>query len=549
MVKITTEKNSLIIKAPYAYLSRIKGLPSRRWNPTRRAWITPATPNLAKAIVDEFADEVDGDAGFCALLEQADAQAAAQRLKKDDALDQPPIRKTSAWNHQLQAYHFAMNMPAVLLDMGMGTGKTKVCVDLINNRKHKRILVGCPKRVLTGNVWGREIAKHSPVPIRVFSAGKGSCAKRAKDIEKFLLDCLKLGEPAVVVINHEAVWRDGMADTLLNASFDLVIVDESHRIKSPSGKISRFYARLGERVPYRVCLTGTPTPHSPLDVYGQYRFLDKGIFGTSFLRFRARYAVMGGFNGKQVMGYQNGAELKNKVDMIAYHVGRDVLDLPEAVHIYRNVTLDKHTRRIYEQMEKEMVADIEAGVVVASNALSRLMRLQQIASGYLPYDDYDDTGRVKQRTERVGSEKRDELADVLEDLAPREPVVVFARFTHDLNEIRDAVEKSGRVYVELSGRRDDYNAWRNGDGDVLGVQIKAGGEGIDFTRAHYCVYYSLGFSLGDYEQSLARVHRPGQKEDVVYIHIVAEKTVDQKIYDALTKRRKVLDEIFGDYAK
>ena len=101
--------------------------------------------------------------------------------------------------------------------------------------------------------------------------------------------------------------------------------------------------------------------------------------------------------------------------------------------------------------------------------------------------------------------------------------------------------------MELSGRENNLEAWQQGGADILGVQIQAGGVGISLVRARYCIYYSVGFSLGDYEQSLARVHRPGQNQSVIYYHLVAGGTVDEKVYDALQKRRKVIDEIFGFY--
>lgn len=542
MVRVITEKGALRLRTEYADVQRVKQVPGRRWNATRREWMAPATPHVAGAVAEIFApDELDADAGFYALLEQVAEQQAAQQHKTAEGLPQPKIRKTDAWRHQLQAYHFAANMPAVLLDMGMGTGKSKVTIDLIVNKGWRRVLIACPKSVL--NVWRDEVAKHADADsLRIWNGTKGTCSQRAAEIERFLIDCQKLNRAAIVVVNHEAAWREDMEQTLFGADFDAVIIDESHRIKSPSGKASRFFSRLGDKVPNKLCLTGTPTPHSPLDIYAQYRFLDKGIFGTSFAMFRARYAVMGGFGGKQVMGYQNAEELRQRVDSIAYHVGREVLDLPESVHNTRVVELTPRTMRAYMQMEKEMVVQIEQGEITANNALAKLLRLQQITSGYLPMENGESTVQV-------GTEKRDALADIFEDLPQREPIVVFARFRHDLDNIRSAAEDSGRTYAELSGRANDLELWQQGGADVIGVQIQAGGVGISLVRARYCVYYSVGFSLGDYEQSLARVHRPGQKQSVIYYHLIASGTVDEKVYAALQKRRDVIDEIFQNIKK
>lgn len=75
------------------------------------------------------------------------------------------------------------------------------------------------------------------------------------------------------------------------------------------------------------------------------------------------------------------------------------------------------------------------------------------------------------------------------------------------------------------------------------MQIQSGGAGVDFTRSRYCIYYSLGFSLGDYDQSLARIHRPGQQREVTYYHLIAKDTVDEQVYAALDARRDVVTSI------
>ena len=98
----------------------------------------------------------------------------------------------------------------------------------------------------------------------------------------------------------------------------------------------------------------------------------------------------------------------------------------------------------------------------------------------------------------------------------------------------------------MSGEVKDLDEARfPADKDVLAVQLQAGGVGIDLTRASIGVYYSMGFSLGDYQQSLARLHRPGQKYNVTFYHLVATSTVDQQVYKALQNRRAVVEEILG----
>jgi hypothetical protein len=103
----------------------------------------------------------------------------------------------------------------------------------------------------------------------------------------------------------------------------------------------------------------------------------------------------------------------------------------------------------------------------------------------------------------------------------------------------------GRGYSEVSGREKTLAAWQAGDTTILGVQIQSGGTGLDLFKACYCAYYSLGFSLGEYEQSLARLHRPGQTRCVRYYHLVAKGTVDEAVYAALRERRNVVEAVLS----
>jgi SNF2 family DNA or RNA helicase len=244
---------------------------------------------------------------------------------------------------------------------------------------------------------------------------------------------------------------------------------------------------------------------------------------------------MGGFNRMMVVAYQREAELRDLFYSRAYRVeSGDVLDLPDTLTVNLKCDLGREGRRLYDEMADQFVADVEGGQVTAGNALSRLLRLQQITSGYGRRDDGTDV--------EVDTAKGKVLEDLLTDIG-KEPVVVFCRFRHDLDVAHRAAAKAGLPSYEVSGRRKDLADWTGG---VLAVQIQAGGLGLDLTLARYAIYYSLGFSLGDYNQSMARLHRPGQSRPVEYIHILASDTVDETVMDALARREAVIDHILEE---
>ena len=437
-------------------------------------------------------------------------------------------------------------------------GKSKVAVDLIVNRHHKKTLIVCPKAVIA--VWPREFEKHTDQPFIICACDKGSVEQKTEQAKQALAQSDATGVPVIVVINYESVWREpfgpsygknnkiGNLGFAMGANFDLVVCDEHHRLKSPGGTASKFMAKLGQRVPYRLALSGTPFAHSALDIYAQYRFLDPNIFGWSYNRFKLRYAVMNPYIPHKVDGFQNLDELHNKFYSIAIrYEKKDVLDLPPVIHETRYCQLETTARKLYNELNTNLIAGVEGGIITAANALSKLLRLQQITGGHLPIEitsNNDDDGTTEMR--EVSTAKRDLLEDALDDIALDEPVVVFARFHADLDVIAAVAKKLGRAHCELSGRKHQYEDWREGKYNLIAVQVASGSVGIDLTRAAYCLYYSLGFSLGDFDQSLARTDRPGQTRSVTYIHLLCEKTVDEKVYASLREHRDVINSIIND---
>ena len=533
-----------------------KSVPSARWNRELRAWEYPATPAAAAAITKHVQSEyIHPD--ILAMANTIIEAAAAKQMSDEELPDHPS--GTSSWTHQKRAFQFAKNLPAVGLFMDMGSGKTKVAVDLITNRGHKRTLVVCPKSAMV-DVWARQVPVHSHISIDVAILNGSTAGKKVEQAEAALARAEEAGRPTILVVNYESVWREPLKSFLKRAGLDCMVLDESHRIKSPGSRVSLYCAELGKRVPYRMALTGTPAHNSPLDVYAQYRFLDPGVFGTNFNAFRNRYAVMGGYGGYQVIAYRISPtlpdgqpnpyyspkldrEFQERMYSIAFRVRTgDVLDLPPEMDEERRFNLSDSTRKTYAKLYRNMVADVGSGKVTITNALTRLLRLQQITSGFLPVEgDKDNAINLQQ----IDTGKQRLLADLLEDLPAHEPLVVFFRFIHDADAIRQEAEVAGRRYYELSGRINQLEDWKTERPDdlsagVIAVQIRAGGAGVDLTRACYCVYYSLGFSLGDYDQSRRRINRPGQTRPVRFYHLIANGTVDEKVYAALKAKTDVV---------
>ena len=562
------DPSRLAIFAPFQFKDGIKALPGARPHytgdkPNQRFayWHVPATPQTVLAIRALFKGlTARGDQFFKRLVAEAVASEEAQSLKHMAGGDVPPVPGAlkPAWVHQARAYHFAERQRAVMLAMQMGSGKSAVVVwRVANMERGSRVLIVCPRAVV--RVWPKQFSLHTNQPVLVTALDKGSVEKK--------LQAAKLGHSAtyldgrthVVVINYESLWRDPFADWALKQEWDLVVLDESHKIKSPGGKASMYCAQLSRSAKSRMCLTGTPMPHSPLDVYSQYRFLDPGVFDTNFARFRAEFAIMGDYGNHQNLDWRDLGVLKERMYRIAFRVEtRDVLDLPPATHVQRWAELGPKARSIYTKLEKDFIAYLEGKkateeeleglepstepqerrAVGGNHVLTRLLRLTKIDNGFAR----DDTGQIHQ----VDTGKMDVLEDQLDNLPAEEPVLIFCRFSPDIEAVHKVAAKLGRASLELSGHRNDLAEWQDGKAPILAVQIQAGGAGIDLTRAAYVFYYSIGFNYGDYDQSLARAVRPGQTRPVTIVHIDTEGTVDEKIATVLSTRAALIAAVMAE---
>ena len=448
--------------------------------------------------------------------------------------------ETTPWPHQVKAVSLATNLSSYLLALDMGTGKTLCALALLaqwtDAMTSGRVLIVCPKSVI--DVWPMEFDKHMTPAVRKrfhitalnqrTVAGKVAAAANAEKLAGIHRMV------SVHIINYDAIWRPEFAKWLKDKTMDVVILDEGHRVKSHDGRASRFVGELADRTRKRLVLTGTPMPHSPLDIYGQYRFLDKSAFGTVFGDFKSRYAVLGGFEMREVVAFKNELDMNRRIEAISYRVKKsDVLTLPPVVHVERPVEMCAAAKAIYKNMEKNLYAQVGSGEVTAANALVKILRLLQITSGTVETDDGIQTV--------VDDSKIKGFCDLVEDLPATEPVVIFSRFTRDIDLVRTALAGMGRTCAVLDGRINQLSEWQAGEYDDIVIQIRSGGAGVDLTRSAYAVYYTPTHSLGDHDQSLARLDRHGQIRSVTYFYLISKGTIDEKVYAALQNKRDVVE--------
>ena len=416
--------------------------------------------------------------------------------------------------------------------------------------KVKKVLIVAPTSVCA--VWPKEFNDYADFKytVKVLLGDKKSRIKALDDLDKFPFEALK-----VAVINYESTWREDIFDRLLAYDADLIIADESQRIKTHDAAQSKAMHQLGDKARYKLILSGTPVQNEAVDIFSQYRFLDPTIFGMNFYAFRGRYCVMGGFNRKQIVQYRDLDALIKKEHSIAYRVTKEeALDLPEQTFENRYITLSKKERNIYDKLRRDSFAELDGGgTITATTVLTRLLRLQQFTGGFLVEDD-------AARPQLVSRGKLDALADILQDyvVEGKKKLVIFARFIPEVMEIiklaNDIAGKHGMKTVAIYGdikkelRGDIVQQFQTDPATMVFVgQIDTAGTGITLTAADTCVYYSENFNYATYEQSLSRIHRIGQRHPCTYIHLVAEKTVDELILKSLAAKEDLAKTIVDDW--
>ena len=478
-----------------------------------------------------------------------------------DLLKPAPIRAPySLYEHQKKAFNIALALRNTALLMDMGTGKTISIVMVAGRRfldgKIKRLLVIAPTSVCA--VWKSEFEKFGDFPMRV-GLLLGDRAQRMRTL-RWLEAPAVSGTPEqlrVAVINYESTWRlrdeRSKRDYLMEYNADMVVCDESQRIKSPSAKQSKACWALGAAATFRAILTGTPIQKDTRDLWSQYRFLDPLVFPISYGDFERRYAIMGGFEGRQYIGARNMNELTQKAHSIAYRVAKEeCLDLPPKTFEEVPVPLDDHSMRLYKQLARQSIAELEQCDVTANHVLVRMLRLQQLTGGFLMGDD----GVNRQ----INTVKLDALADIVDSLCLGEgkKLIIFTRFIAEMDAIQERVEAMLKTCgcdlvrvdgaVKASQRGDIVKQFQtNPRCRVFLGEIDACAEGLTLTAAQTVVYYSVNWNYAKYQQSADRIHRIGQTGTCTYLHLIAPGTIDAKIMRALKSKESLAKSVVDNW--
>jgi SNF2 family DNA or RNA helicase len=469
--------------------------------------------------------------------------------------------KTVPYAHQITALEKSWDKENYAYFMEMGTGKSKVLIDnmsmLYDHGHINGVLILAPKGVYRN--WQRqEIPTHLPNHIEDFTV---AWTPTPNKVEKEMLESI-IKDPKdltldIFLMNIEALHTTKgarFAERFLNGHRGMIVIDESTTIKNPKAIRTKNALKLSTLAKYRRILTGSPVTRDPIDLFSQCEFLDPAILGhASYYSFKNRYTVqvrtnVGTHVFNKVVGYKNLGELSGLLDPYSYRVLKeDCLDLPEKIYTKRQVDLTAEQKKAYKEMKDYALTLFEDGsVLTASTVMTQLLRLHQISCGHLIMEDGE--------TKIFKNNRITELMDILEEVDGK--VIIWANYRQDIRTIYNNIAKKygpdtvATYYGDTPDgeRQDIVQRFQDPKSPLryfVGNQQTAG-YGLTLTAASTVVYYSNNYDLEKRIQSEDRAHRIGQKSNVTYIDLIAEKTVDERIVKALRNKINIASKVLGE---
>jgi len=499
---IEYEKNAY--RLPGAWSHRARSAPERTYQPALRSWHLPDTSANRRFL----------KSGFLA----AEFTPAAREAVTNEPQIRPegacfPVRVEGALPHQQEGLDLAYGLPCFAFFHEMGSGKSRTLLELFREYfAEDRITeawVICPNSIIDN--WHEQIGIWTPElkdRVKVYGVLSLSVGRLPKEL---------------IARAHDKL---------------AVAVDESQRIKNSRAKRTGVVQEIGKKVLHRYIATGTEITKGVEDLYAQFQFLDPNILGfKSFYSFRNRYCIMGGFDNKQIVGYQNLPELLKAIAPYTHKV-RDPVELPPMGHEDRKVPLSLEQKRLLHDLKEKMSMEMAETKITVDNALAYYTRAAQILGGFFPLGE----GRVQYLAENP---KLDELIELVE--ATDKKIVIFTRYIPEAWLIEHKLAKYGivRLGSDIKDRQAVINQFQHGEPRLFVSTYSMGSIGFTLTKGKILAKYSGTFNYEDEVQSEKRIHRIGQDEATMCVRLLADCKLDRHIKDIAQQKKTMADFVGG----
>ena len=433
--------------------------------------------------------------------------------------------------YQDEAADFLYERDRAMILAPVGAGKTAITLTamqaMVQDGYASRFLVLAPKRVCT-DVWPIEARKWAPMLHCRTAIGTPRSRGEALD-----------SDAHIVAINYDNIgW---LAEQDLG-HFDAIVFDELTKLKNPSGTRFKALHKIIDQFKIRWGLTGSFTSNGLEDVFGQCKIVDEKLLGRAKGAFLQQYFVCMNRDFGEWLPRPGALPLVMERIKPATYVlepGEYKDKLPDCHVVELRCQLDD--RAPYEKMKRDFVVQFPTAEILAANAAAVTSKLQQMASGFVYASERvasDVPGKFISSKEAVwfSRHKFDRLDELLEENQHANTLLVY-QFQEEVAELR-------RRYPKLATLDDDraIERWNAGQIELLAVHPKSAGHGLNLQHGGcHMVFLSLPWSLELYEQVIGRLHRSGQVRDVWVYILLADKTVDEKIFAALHDKRAISD--------
>ena len=381
-----------------------------------------------------------------------------------------------------------------------------------------RVLVVAPLRVAR-DTWPAEIQKWSHLRSLTYAVAVGTLKERKAAL---------MQRADITIINRENLqWL--IDDSGFPFDFDMVIIDELSSFKNHKAKRFKSLMKVRPYIHRIIGLTGTPSSNGLMDLWAEFKLLDKGQrLGRFITQYRINYFIPDKRNGEiiysyKLLPYAEDAIYRRISDITISMKSTDHLKMPELISTQYEVALSDAERDRYENLKQELILQLPDGEITAANAAALTGKLSQLANGAI----YSDTGEIMEFHDR----KLDALEDIIE-AANEKPLLVAYWFRHDLARIKN------RFNVREIKTSRDIADWNAGKIPVAVIHPASAGHGLNLQAGgSTLVWFGLTWSLELYQQTNARLWRQGQQSHTVVIqHIITKGTIDERILKALSKK-------------
>lgn len=448
--------------------------------------------------------------------------------------------KSSLYSHQKENLQFHLKHDASADWSEPGVGKSLIALSkiaiLTDLKLIKHVLIICPKTVML--TWDIEIKKHTNLTLTMLIGSLEEKIKRLKEKSNIFLityDSIPGREATQGILLRE----------LARKRFDFLIADEATLIKNRTAIRTRALTVLGDLIPRKLFLSGTPITNDPTSIFNIYRALDGGkTFGKNFFASRNKYFKnIGTYFPNWVMKDLMKEELSNRIYSIAVRQTKDeCLDLPDKVWSSRYMEPSQEQRNYYIPIAEDILKDLDTktGRVRIKTALDKIGKLSQILSGFL----YTESGNSYLFNPNP---KLELLESVIEEFPIEEKIIIYCKWKEEIRLLSKWCERKGYSYVALQGdtenRAELVDKFQNGNTKLFICNIAVGKYSLTLTSSSTIIYYSLGFGVEDFVQSSDRIHRISQSRTCLYIPLLTQNGIDEYIYGIVNRKLKIAQAI------